>query len=174
MTSFVKGKGSASRLYQVLSNPQIQGRIVATNFTSSCNSSISIHRFFINGVFWRRITYKLTTYGDKSPSSKHYFANNIDVSFSYRIHGDKKKVLEDAVSTELLTNPKYVLDLGNNTFCKKKRKIPEAVLLSLPWHHNFFLLALHWGLPRLLLYDLAETFTTPLIVRKLAPRIWRR
>ena len=69
-------------------------------------------------------------------------------------------------------NPKYYYGLVSLKF-KRKRLLDEGVLVSMPWHHNYY----HWLieiLPRLLIYDqCTDVQNVPLIVPKSAPRFVR-
>jgi capsular polysaccharide biosynthesis protein len=65
----------------------------------------------------------------------------------------------------VVTNPKYYFGLESMRF-KSKQPMEEGVLLSAPWHHNFF----HWMieiLPRLSMYERCpELHHLPLILPK--------
>lgn len=81
-------------------------------------------------------------------------ADNMLVSFPNSMHWWHGRLFEEAfLNSNLLTNPKYVLDLWKLRF-SRKQLLSEAILLSLPWHHNFY----HWMiemLPRLALVERA-------------------
>lgn len=154
---FFKGMGSASRLYQALktsepSSLDFSSRILIQPIAVE----LSKPQFFIEGSNGEKYLEMLASNGNMStPASGIISANNVKVSFPIGMHLCNGKVFEEALlGTELLINPKYFLDLETISF-RKITSCSEAILLSLPWHHNYF----HWMieiLPRLLLYDLAD------------------
>ena len=154
---FKQKKGSASRLFQGLSNPQTP---------SGCDSELLFKpiplpcpkpAFFMPGLTEEQYVQNLSNYQDKFTEPAGVISvSNINVSLPTGMHMWQGKVFEEALlGTELLTNPKYMLDLETIPFRKKTIIKEPVVLLSLPWHHNFY----HWLieiLPRLQLYDLSE------------------
>jgi hypothetical protein len=99
-----------------------------------------------------------------------FLARNVELSLPVGMHRINNHTLREVIpSPTVLTNPKYYWDLVSMGF-KKKRSMKEGVLLSMPWHHNFY----HWMieiLPRLMLYDRQASFQQiPLIVPKSAPK----
>jgi hypothetical protein len=170
-TPFFQKKGSASRLYQVFSNPKTQDHPSHRILLQPVSLPLVEPELFITGLDTKKYLQMLTEHGDKSTCTAGIIsANNIDISFPIGMHSWNNKVFEDALlCTGILTNPKYLIDLETIQF-RKKDKLPEAVLLSLPWHHNFF----HWLieiLPRLLLYDMAEDLhRLPIIVPSSSPK----
>lgn len=96
--------------------------------------------------------------------------SDANVSMPSGIHLWEGKLFDEALlNPVLLTNPRYLIDLGLVPF-KHKNIIKEpVVLLSMPWHHNFY----HWMieiLPRLCLYSLDDkTAELPLIIPSSAP-----
>jgi Glycosyltransferase 61 len=96
-------------------------------------------------------------------------AQDVDVSFPTGMHQVAGRVLIEAMPVPyLLTNPKYYYGLESMRL-KRKRQMDEAVLVAMPFHHNFY----HWMidiLPRLTLVDRAPHLQhLPLIVPKSAP-----
>jgi capsular polysaccharide biosynthesis protein len=86
------------------------------------------------------------------------------------MHQIGKYILNEVMPAPyLLTNPKYYYGLESMRF-KRKRPMDEGILLSMPWHHNFY----HWMiemLPRLISYDRCPQLQhVPLIVPKSAPK----
>ncbi len=153
---FIKGKGSASRLHQALSTSQPLLGYSSRVLIQPIALELSKPQFFIEGSNEEKYLEMLANYGSKSiPASGIISANSINISFPIGMHLLNGKVFEEALlGAEVLTNPKYFLDVETISF-RKKTSLSEAILLSLPWYHNFF----HWMieiLPRLLLYDLAE------------------
>ena len=76
-------------------------------------------------------------------------ASNVNVSFPNSIHHWRGKIFEEVIPNSVLifSNPKYVLSSELIPFSRKKR-MPEAIMLSMPLYHNFY----HWMieiLPRL-------------------------
>lgn len=109
------------------------------------------------GLTEEQYVQNLSNYHDKFTEPAGVISvSNIDVSLPTGMHMWQGKVFEEALlGTELLTNPKYLLALETIPFKKKTIITEPVVLLSLPWHHNFY----HWLieiLPRLQLYDLSE------------------
>ncbi|MEB3292994.1 MAG: glycosyltransferase family 61 protein [Synechococcales bacterium] len=101
-------------------------------------------------------------------------AHQIDISLPVGMHRWQGHILEQTLLSDyLLTNPKYVWDLERLPFRRKRGQIPDAVLLTMPWHHNFF----HWMveiMPRLQLYDgIPDLQSLPLIVPQSAPKFVR-
>ncbi|NJK40026.1 MAG: glycosyltransferase family 61 protein [Oscillatoriales cyanobacterium RM2_1_1] len=128
-------------------------------------------QFFINSSVAEKYLTMLASDGSsQTPLAGIISADDIKVSMPVGMHLWKGKLFEDVIlsAEKILTNPKYVFDLETIPF-KKKTDSSEAILLTLPWHHNFF----HWMveiLPRLLLLDLAEDIQgLPLIVSQSAP-----
>jgi len=101
-------------------------------------------------------------------------AREVDVSFPIGMHRCGGQVFVQALLADyVLANPKYVIDLERLPLRRKRRVVSEAVLLTLPWHHNFY----HWMveiLPRLSLCDsLPELQGLPLLVARSSPRFVR-
>jgi hypothetical protein len=152
----VKGKGSASRLHQALSGSQTITGYSARILIQPVALQLSEPQFFIEGSTEEKYLKMLAICGSKStPASGIISASNVDLSLPAGMHLFYGRVFEEALlDTALLTNPKYCWNIEKIPF-KKKNVFSEAILLSLPWYHNFF----HWMieiLPRLLLYDLAK------------------
>jgi capsular polysaccharide biosynthesis protein len=101
-------------------------------------------------------------------------AREVDVSFPIGMHLCAGRVFAQALLADyVLVNPKYVIDLERLPLRRKRTGVSEAVLLTLPWHHNFY----HWMveiLPRLSLCDsLPELQGLPLLVARSSPRFVR-
>ncbi|HET9158871.1 MAG TPA: hypothetical protein VFN91_19510, partial [Myxococcaceae bacterium] len=94
----------------------------------------------------------IRTWGpDSSAEAGILTASDTEVSFPTGVNRRAGKVLVQAFADDaVLVNPKYVLEIERMPLRRKRRDVPEGVLLTAPWHHNFF----HWMvelLPRLLL-----------------------
>ena len=168
-----KKKGSAGRLYQVLSIPQNQLGVNSRILSDPISIPRCEPQLYYPGSIEQEYLKKLVTSGDDCTCAGIISATDVDVSFPIGMHLWKRKVFEEALlGNELFLNPKYVLDLELIPL-KKKKNLSESVLLSMHWHHNFF----HWLveiLPRLQLYDLAEDLhELPLIVPKSSPKFVR-
>ena len=115
---------------------------------------------------------EIRTAGDEATAEAGVITSReVDVSFPVGMHRCGGQVFEQALLADyVLANPKYVIDLERLPFRKKQRVVSEAVLLTLPWHHNFY----HWMveiLPRLSLCDsLPELQGLPLLVARSSPR----
>lgn len=171
---FIRGKGSASRLHHALSNSPPLMSYSSRILIQPTSLTWYKPQFFIDGTNEKKYLEMLLNQGGKdTPWAGIISASNINVSFPNGMHMCNGKVFEEALlGTELLTNPKYFLDLETIPL-KRKTSFPESILLSMPWHNNFF----HWMieiLPRLLLYDLAEDLHhLKLIVPKSSPKFVR-
>jgi Glycosyltransferase 61 len=98
-------------------------------------------------------------------------APGVEVSFPTGVNRREGKVLVQAFADDaVLVNPKYVLEIERMPLRRKRSDVGEGVLLTAPWHHNFF----HWMvelLPRLLLVSaIPELRRLPLLVPRSAPR----
>jgi Glycosyltransferase 61 len=170
----IRGKGSVSRLHRVLLTSQTSVDYSSRILIHPTTLQFSKPQFFIEGSNAEKYLEMLADYGSKSiPASGIISANNVNVSFPLGMHLLNEKIFEEALlGTELLTNPKYFLDVETIPF-RKKTFSSEAILLSLPWYHNFF----HWMieiLPRLALYDLAvDLHHLRLVVPRSAPKFIR-
>jgi hypothetical protein len=153
---YLQGKGSAARLCRVVSTPQSAIECTFKEIIQPVELPLKKPEFFLEGPHKETYLKKLTSCGsDSTTSSGIISANDVDVSLPTGMHLVKGKILEEALlGPGLLINPKYVIDVETIPY-KRKKVLPEAVLLSVPWHHNFF----HWMieiLPRLFLYDQAD------------------
>ncbi len=167
---FFRRQGTAYRLHQGLSNSMPLKGYNSRVLIEPTPVQLYEPEFFIRGFVQEKYLKMMRNYGSKTlPSSGIISANNFDISFPLGTHLWNGNLFEEALlDTYLLTNPKYTLNIETIPF-KNKKKFSEAILLSLPWHHNFF----HWMieiLPRLALYDLAENVHhLKLIVPKSSP-----
>lgn len=79
-----------------------------------------------------------------------FTAQDTDLAFPSCVHSFHGKIIEEALpSIGIMANPKYLWESTKLRFAKKTT-IKEAILLCLPWHHNFY----HWVidiLPRMAL-----------------------
>lgn len=169
--SFDSGKGSVSRLHHALASSE-----PSTEYSSriliqpKAVPRVKPH-FFVRGFVEEQYLNKINKCGRESTISAGIIsAKDVDVSFPIGSHLSHGRMFEEALlGTELLKNPKYFWDVETIPF-QRKIKASEAILLSLPWHHNFF----HWMieiLPRLVLYDLApDLHHLKLLVPASSPR----
>lgn len=152
---FKQKKGSAARLYQGLSKPTPQGydsELLLKPIPLPCHQPA----FFLPGLREEQYEQNLSNYHHRFTEPAGVISvSNVNVSLPTGMHMWQGKVFEEALlGTELITNPKYLLDLETIPFRKKTIITEPVVLLSLPWHHNFY----HWLieiLPRLQLYELS-------------------
>jgi hypothetical protein len=172
---FLRRKGSAGRLRRVLSNSaSVRGctsRVLAAPVPlGRCEA-----RFFTPGPQEREYLARLAVEGNASSEPAAIIsADDVDISIPIGMHCWKGRVVQEALlSPKALLNPKYVFDLETIPF-RPRSVIQEAVLLSLPWHHNFC----HWMidiLPRLLLVDQADDLrAVPILVPEAAPSFVRQ
>lgn len=154
---FKQKKGSAARLCQGLSSsqtsPGYDSKLLLEPIPLPCHQPT----FFLPGLTEEQYEKDLSNYHDRFTEPAGIISvSNVNVSLPTGMHMWQGKVFEEAlIGTELLTNPKYLLDLETIPFKKKTIITEPVVLLSLPWHHNFY----HWLieiLPRLVLYELSD------------------
>lgn len=168
---FIKRKGAAGRLYQALASSQPLAGCSSRVLIQPTSLPIHEPQFFIDGATEQKYLERLVNQEYNTvPAAGIISANHVDVSFPVGMHLWHGKLFEEALlGIELLTNPKYFLDVETIPF-RRKANFPEAILLSLPWHHNFY----HWMieiLPRLVLFDLAEDLHhLKLVVPKSSPK----
>ncbi|MGG6295945.1 glycosyltransferase family 61 protein [Leptolyngbya sp. AN02str] len=152
---FLREQGSAARLRQAFVQPQHWEGCSVQKLLPAVDSPTVEPKFFVSNL--RTQAYlELLKNGETTTSTAGIVAlNEVNVLLPTGLHLWQGKVFSDLlIGTELLINPKYVLQLESIPF-QKKHEAPEAVLLTLPWNHNFF----HWMieiLPRLVLYDMAK------------------
>jgi len=127
-------------------------------------------RYFADGPAERKYLDMFADMGDGLTTRGGIITvRNVDVTLPFGMHRWKGRVFEEALlGVELLTNPKYAIDLESIPF-RRKNPHGEAVLLTMPWHHNFY----HWMieiLPRVMLIDqVKELQHLKLIVPDSAP-----
>jgi len=130
--------------------------------------------YYARGETERKYLDMMADVGDgMTPPPGIISASDIDVSLPIGMHRWRGRVFEEALlGVEVLTNPKYALDLETIPYRPKARH-GEAVLLTMPWHHNFY----HWMieiLPRVMLIDRADDLKhLKLIVPNNAPSFIR-
>ena len=125
--------------------------------------------YFLNGKTEDEYRHKLLSGEDATIKAGIFSTQNAEITFPTGMHKIDGYILSEAIlAPYLLTNPKYYLGYQSLRF-RKKRKIDEGVLLSMPFYHNYY----HWLieiLPRLLLYDRCSALQdVPIIVPKSAP-----
>lgn len=173
---YITNQGSSSRLLDTLSSSNninlYKSQILIVYDSSSVQHSKSSEPFFINGSIENDYFKKLVRNQKTLTKSGIITANDVDLSFPLGTYSWKGKLFKEVfINNFLLTNPKYCLDL-ETIFLKQKKQLdfPEAILLSVPWYHNFY----HWMidiLPRLMLYDLVEDLHyLKLLVPKSSPK----
>jgi hypothetical protein len=101
-------------------------------------------------------------------------ATNVDVCFPVSLHHWQGKIFAEALlKPALLNNPKYAFYSESIPFRSKRSYGAEAILLSMPWHHNYFVWLLEI-LPRLQLCEACAALQNlPLIVPQTSPRFVR-
>ena len=167
---FDRGKGPASRLISIFSEEAKKIGLESNILFSPIPIKKSDPDFFLSGELetqYRRLSFSGE---DFTANAGIFSATDVDVSFPTGVHQVGGHVLSEVMpSPYLLTNPKYYFGLASMPF-RKKRLMSEGILLSTPWHHNFY----HWMieiLPRLISYDRCPNLRcVPLIVPKSAPR----
>jgi Glycosyltransferase 61 len=176
-------QGSSGRLYQVSPrsasasidadrlNASVQFRPFRSALPLQPAEPLWYHRDAISQKYCHQLR---TAGGDRTDEAGVITAHQVEVSLPIGMHRWQGRVFEQALLSDyLLTNPKYVWDLERMPLRRKRDQCGEAVLLTMPWHHNFF----HWMveiLPRLQLYDeVPELQSVPLIVPQSAPRFVR-
>jgi Glycosyltransferase 61 len=166
---YARGKGPASRFISVFCDEAKTIWINANILVTPVPVKKSIPDYSLDRAIEKEYQ-KLLLYGDDFTSTAGIFsANNVDVSFPTGMHQVGNRILKEMMPVPyLITNPKYHYGLQSMRF-KRKQNMDEGVLLSMPFHHNFY----HWMieiLPRLILYDRAPHLQhVPLIVPKSAP-----
>lgn len=101
-------------------------------------------------------------------------ADAVLVSLPIGVHRHEGSVYIDHFPGDAaLENPKYVFEIERMPLRKTRRTIDEAILLTAPWHHNFY----HWLieiLPRLAIVErLDDLHQLPLVVPASAPSFVR-
>lgn len=167
---YLRGQGPASRLISVYSEAAKQIGVeqntlitpipvkkLAPDFSLDGDIETEYRRHFLDGP-------------DLTSKAGIFSARNVDVSFPTGMHQIGKYILKEVLPAPyVLTNPKYYFGL-ESMYYKRKRLVDEGILLSMPWHHNFY----HWMievLPRLVSYDRCPSLQhLPLIVPKSASK----
>jgi hypothetical protein len=127
--------------------------------------------FYCNDEVSRRYLELFRSWGPTSSADSGIItARDVDVSFPTGVNRREGRVLVQAFADDaVLVNPKYVLEIERMPLRRRRFTAGEAVLLTAPWHHNFF----HWMLeilPRLLLVPaLPELRDLPLLVPQSSP-----
>ena len=165
-----RGKGPATRLisifseqaktigvkYNILVAP-IPLKQLAPNYSLEDKTATDYRRRFLSGA-------------EVTDRAGIVSAQDVCISFPTGMHQVGNHILDEVMlAPYLLTNPKYYFGLKSMRFMRK-RSMDEGVLLSMPWHHNFY----HWMieiLSRLISYDRCPDLQhVPLIVPKSAPK----
>lgn len=170
-----QGVGSASRLVKAFSTSLDSGTCDRQILVKPDSYETTKPAFFVADPSTEAYLKRYAKHECKETRSAGIIsAEDVDVSFPTGMHQWHGKLIEEAVlDVNLLDNPKYVL--GLETIASKRKKVfsEEAVLLSMPWHHNFY----HWTIeimPRLSLYDASRHVRgLPLIVPQSCPRFVR-
>lgn len=166
-------KGSARRL--VAAFPEGTARIGYRNVFPSVKIPRCEPEMHCAGDLGRGYLNEIRSAGDDATGEAGVItAREVDVSFPIGMHRCGGQVFVQALLADyVLANPKYVIDLERLPLRRKRTVVSEAVLLTLPWHHNFY----HWTveiLPRLSLCDsLPELQGLPLLVARSSPRFVR-
>jgi len=167
---YSRGRGPVSRLISGFS-PEAEAMGIGQQIVvASSLLKKSTPEFYVNGEIEAEYL-KLLLAGDELTGSGRIFsAQGVSVSFPTSMHQIGNRILKEAMpAPHLMKNPKYYYGLESMRF-RKKQRMDEGVLLSTPWHHNFY----HWMieiLPRLISYDRCPNLqSVPLIVPKSAPR----
>ncbi len=166
-------KGSARRLVTV--SPKDTARAAYRNVFPSVKSPRCEPEMHCAGDLGRVYLNEIRSAGDPTTGEAGVItAREVDVSFPIGMHRCGGQVFVQALLADyVLANPKYVIDLERLPLRRKRRVVSEAVLLTLPWHHNFY----HWMveiLPRLSLCDsFPELQGLPLLVARSSPRFVR-
>jgi len=165
-----RGKGPAARLISIFSEQAktigVEHKILvapiplkqlAPNYFLEGKTETDYRRRFLSGA-------------EATDRAGIVSAQNVCISFPTGMHQVGNHILDEVMLVPyLLTNPKYYFGLQSMRFMPK-RSMGEGVLLSMPWHHNFY----HWMieiLPRLISYDRCPDLQhVPLIVPKSAPK----
>ena len=165
-----RGKGPASRLISAFSEQAKQIGVEQRILVSPVPLKKKTPDYFLQGEIEREYCDRLMSGDAFTDSAGIFSARNVDVSFPTGMHQVGNYILNEVMlAPYLLTNPKYYFGLESMRF-KKRQPMDEGVLLSMPWHHNFY----HWMiemLPRLISYDRCPSLqNVPLIVPKSAPK----
>jgi hypothetical protein len=164
-----RGNGPASRLISVFSDQSKRIGVEKNILIAPTPLKKLAPDYFMDGDIEAKYRDLLRSGADFTGRAGIFSAPNVDVSFPTGMHQIGKYILNEVMPAPyLLTNPKYYYGLESMRF-KRKRPMDEGILLSMPWHHNFY----HWMiemLPRLISYDRCPQLQhVPLIVPKSAP-----
>ncbi|MGF1494385.1 MAG: DUF563 domain-containing protein [Microcoleaceae cyanobacterium] len=161
---------TASRLISVLPDSKGHQYLEVRVLYDSVLLPTQTPQFVVDGAIEQEYLSRLVTQGNRHTGTVGIIsARNVDISLPCGTHQWQHKIFREAILKEsCFTNPKYALDVELIPF-KRKQPVPEAVMLTLPFHHNFF----HWMveiLPRLHLYDQSrDLHPLPLIVPSNSP-----
>jgi hypothetical protein len=167
---YSRGRGPAGALISASSAEAKHIGVRQTMLIAPSPVKKSIPEFFLEGEIETGYRKNLLSGDDFTSSAGIISAQNVDISLPTGMHRIGNYILKEVMPAPyLLTNPKYYYGLESIRF-KRKRPMEEGVLLSMPWHHNFY----HWMieiLPRLILYDRTPNLqNVSLIVPKVAPK----
>ena len=166
---YARGKGPASRVISVFSDEAKKIGIDENILVNPVPVKKSVPDYSLDREIEREYQKLLLSGDDFTCRAGIFSARNVDVSFPTSMHQVGDRILKEVMPVPyLLTNPKYYYGVESIRF-KRKRQMDDGILLSMPFHHNFY----HWMiviLPRLILYDRAPHLQhVPLIVPKSAP-----
>lgn len=166
---YARGKGPASRLISVFSDEAKKIGIDENILVTPVPAKKLAPDYSLDRKIEREYQKLLLAGDDLTCRAGIFSAKDVDVSFPTGMHQVGDRILKEIMPVPyLLTNPKYYYGLESMLF-KRKRQMDEGVLLSMPFHHNFY----HWMidiLPRLISYDRAPHLQhLPLIVPRSAP-----
>jgi len=165
-----RGKGPATRLLRVFTAPHAPSRPAHRLLLPSTAIPWAEPKLFVPSGGADMVLSRMKTDGGRETCPAGILrADRVDVSFPIGMHWWEGRLFEEAfLNSNALTNPKYILDLQRIRFSRKQR-LEEGILLTMPWHHNFY----HWLteiLPRLTLVEMAGDLShLPLFVPELSP-----
>jgi len=167
---YIRGKGPANRLISGFSAEARTIGVEAKILVRPVPVKKSTPDFCLNGEIETEYRRLLLSGENLTYNAGIFSVKDVDVLFPTSIHLVGNHILKEVMpSPYLLTNPKYYYGLQSIRF-RQKRPMSEGILLSTPWHHNFY----HWMieiLPRLISYDRCSSLQyVPIIVPKSAPR----
>ena len=154
-----RGKGPASRLISVFSDELKQIGVDQTILVDPIPLEKKVADYFLEGEIEDSYRSRLLAGEVFTEKAGIFSAENVDASLPTSMHRVGTHILNEIMlAPYLLTNPKYYFGFESMRFAKK-HVMDEGVLLSMPWHHNFY----HWMieiLPRLISYDRCPRLAT--------------
>lgn len=168
--TYSRGKGPASRLISISSE-------LAQEISEKHDVVIrpvpikKAHpTFSLDGKVENEYRNKFFSGADFTNSAGVITAKDVDISLPTGMHQVGQYTFNEVIPAPwVLTQPRYFYGLKSLRF-KRKQMLDEAVLLSMPWHRNFY----HWMieiLPRLVSFDRSPSLHhLPLVLPKSAPQ----